>query len=150
MEKHVGIAILVFFGAMAVVLVGGGVWVIFGGNEPVRPTAVPAAPEIPNPPQLGTDPAAAGQQVSEYQYQTSAYAARVTAYDKYLTVWSSQTSRSAERVAQYEAVVKALSPFLTPLVSAFVAYAFAKATANIVRNVVGGRHPDANLQDLAL
>lgn len=149
MQKNLTIALFVFFGAIAVVLVGGAFWVFFGGTELLK-SSVPEAPEIPGPPLLATDTAAAAQQVSLYQHQTSAYSHRVTAYDKYLAASSSRSSRSADRVAQFEAVAKALSPFLTALVTAFIAYAFAKTTANIVRNVVSGQHKDADLQDLVL
>lgn len=160
MQKAVAVVTLVFFAALAFVLVVGGWTVIFPGESSATdpkvppsctsvPCEMPTSPEIPEPPVLTTDTAAFSQQVAAYEHQTLAYAQRVAAYDKYLAAWAEQRAKGPDRQARYQSVVKdALLPILNPLVAAFIAYAFVKGTTNIVRNMMAARNPDAPLKEL--
>jgi hypothetical protein len=159
MQKVVAMVTLVFFAAVALVLVIGGWSVIFPGDASTTtsaactpiPCEMPVAPEAPAPPTPTTDTAAFSQQVSAYQHQVTAYKERVTAYDKFLSTWASQRAKGPDRQVRYQAVVKdALLPILNPLVAAFIAYAFVKGTTNAIQNIMAARNTNAQLKDFKL
>jgi len=171
MQKVVAVVTLIFFAAVAILLVAGGWSVLFPEPKSTNPSGdataacdapvpceMPTAPEMPTPPTLATDTASAVQQVpmyqhqvTAYQHQVAAYKERVVAYDKYLAAWAAGRTEGPGPLDRYRAVVKdALLPLLNPLVAAFIAYAFVKGTANVVQNIMAARKPEAPLRNLEL
>lgn len=152
-QKVVAVVTIIFFIALALVLVIGGWTVIFPGSTPATDTScvpckIPDAPRAPDAPTT-TDTAAYTQQTTAYQHRVTAYQHQVTAYEKYLAAWSAKQSKESDRQTRYQAVVKdALLPVLNPLVLAFIAYAFVKGTTNVVQNVLAARKPEAPLKTL--
>lgn len=151
LQKIVAGVTLLFFAAIALVVLIGSFEVLFTAPPSTTTAEVPPPPDLPPLPVLSTDTAAAAQQVSLYQHETTAYTQRVAAWDEYLKERAARDPRYPDRMARYQAVVKdALVPLLTPIVAAFLAYAFVKGATNIVQNIMAARTPAAPLKDLQL